>query len=84
MKNRLENELFNKVKSLDDLGKDFSLEEALLIVSGVNSLKDLGKYKKKIGKLHSLYQNYNQGKSEVEKAEYLIDFIKGEKESIYL
>jgi len=84
MKNKLENELFNKVKSLNDLRKEFSLEEALLIVSGVDSPRELGNYKKKIGKLSSLYQNYNQGESETEKAESLVNFILEGKSEIYL
>lgn len=84
MENRLENELFRKVKSLDDLGKEFSLEEALLIVSGVNSEKKLEKYQKKIEKIHSLYQDYKKGETQIEKAKDLFNFIWKGKEDIYL
>jgi len=84
MENRLENELFGKVKSLDDLGKEFSLEDSLLIVSGVDSTKELGRYKKKIEKLHSLYKNYNDGETNLEKAENLFNFIWKGKKDIYL
>jgi len=84
MENRLENELFGKVKSLDDLGKEFSLEDSLLIVLGVDSTKELGRYKKKIEKLHSLYKNYNDGETNLEKAENLFNFIWKGKKDIYL
>ncbi|MCR4327378.1 MAG: hypothetical protein NUV46_02240 [Nanoarchaeota archaeon] len=84
MNNKLEIELFNKVQDLDDLGKDFSLEDSLLIVSGVDSVKKLKRCKKKIGKLHSLYKNYSGEGTDFERAKLLFKFLWKGKYDLYL
>ncbi|MDP3966585.1 MAG: tetratricopeptide repeat protein [archaeon] len=72
---RLENELFESVKTLDDLGKDFSLEESLLIVSGIDSRDNLERYKDKITYLHSKYQKRLDKKDAPSRARTLIKFL---------
>ncbi|MBU2612296.1 MAG: tetratricopeptide repeat protein [Nanoarchaeota archaeon] len=75
MVNRLENELFESVKTLDDLGKDFTLEESLLIVSGADSREKLEKYKNRIGYLHKKYQNRLVKKDSCSKTRTLVKFV---------